>query len=255
MKIAVCLKQAPSTTARIQPAADGKSINLAGVELELSPYDEYALEAALQAKDKAGGEVVALSVGAAGAGAVLTHAFAVGADDALLVQAEGLDAAAAARCAAAAFKSIQPGLVFCGRQAIDDDLWEFPAVLAESLGWPHVSAVCALELSADKATCRRRVEGGEEVLEVALPAVISCDKGLNEPRSPTLKGRLNAKKKQIAAKSPAELGLGAEALKPALEVVSYAPPPEKSPGKIVTAPAPEAAAALVQWLRDEAKVL
>lgn len=88
-----------------------------------------------------------------------------------------------------------------------------------------------------------------------LPAVISCDKGLNEPRVPTLKGRLNAKKKQVASKTPAELGLSGADLMPALEIVSYAPPPEKSPGRIVEAPAAEAAAELAKWMRDEAKVI
>ncbi len=259
MKIAVCVKQVPSTTARIAPTADGSAIDLAGVEMILNPYDEYAVEEALRVKDKvAGSEVTALTVGTADVAKVLTQAFALGADEGLLIEAPGADAAAAARCAAAALKTLGPDLIFCGRQAIDDDQWLFPGMLAELLDVPHVTAASAFELDASgtKATCRCVVEGGEQVVEVQLPAVISANKGLNEPRVPTLKGRLNAKKKKPQVKKPSELGLSDADIAPALPGTAYAPPPEKQPGKMIEAAAPaDAAAELVKLLRDEAKVI
>jgi len=258
MKIAVCVKLVPSTTALIRPSADGKLLDLAGVEMVMGPYDEFALEEALKVKDKvAGSEVLVVSVGGDGAAKILEHAYALGVDQCVLVKAPDADAAAAARCAAAALKAFGPQLVFCGRQAIDDDQWLFTGMLAELLDLPHVTAAGSFTLDAGntKAECKRRVEGGEETLEVVLPAVISADKGLNEPRSPTLKGRLNAKKKQIAVKTPADLGVDAAALVPALRIEGYAPPPPKSPGKVIAKPAKEAAAELVKLLREEAKVI
>lgn len=258
MKIAVCVKLVPSTTALIRIAPDGKSLDLTGVEMVMSPYDEFALEEALKVRDKvAGSEILVVSVGGEGSVKILEHAYALGVDNGVLVKAPDADAAVAARCAAAVLKPYAPGLVFCGRQAIDDDQWQFTGMLAELLDLPHVTAASGFALAADnaKAECKRRVEGGEETIEVALPALISAEKGLNEPRSPTLKGRLNAKKKQITAKTPAELGVDAAALAPSLKIETYAPPPPKSPGKVIAKPPKEAAAELVRLLREEAKVI
>lgn len=258
MKIAVCVKLVPSTTALIRVGGDGKSLDLTGVEMVMSPYDEFALEEALKVRDKIpGSEILVVTVGGDVAAKNLEHAYALGVDQCLLVKAPEADAAAAARCAAAALKSFSAELVFCGRQAIDDDQWLFPGMLGELLDLPHVTAVSTFELAAGnaKATCKRRIEGGEETIELTLPALVSAEKGLNEPRSPTLKGRLNAKKKTIATKTPAELGVDAAALAPALRVEGYAPPPPKSSGKVIAKPAKEAAAELVKLLREEAKVL
>ena len=258
MKIAVCLKLVPSTTAVIRIAAGGKSLDLVGVEMVVSPYDEFALEAALQIRTKvSGSEILALTVGGEESCKVLQHAFALEVERGIWINAIGLDAAAAAHCAAAILKPYAPDLVFCGRQAIDDDAWLFPALLGELLDLPHVTTASRFELFNDgkKASCLRRIEGGEEIIEVSLPTVISCDKGLNEPRSPTLKGRLNAKKKPVEIKTPSELGLDASVLSPALNIIQYAPPSSKTPGKIITSPPKEAAAELVRLLRDEAKVI
>ncbi len=258
MKIAVCLKWVASTTAHIRVAPDSKSLLLAGVETIVSPYDEYALEAALKLRESFGGSTVqALTVGGEDALKCLQHAFAAGADSALLIKAPGLDARGAAWAAAAALKTVAPDIVLCGRQAIDDDLWLFPGTLAELLNVPHATAVVALAVAASgkSARCRRRFEGGEQVLDISLPAVISCDKGLNEPRAPTLKGRLDARKKQAEIKTPAELGLSAGALEVALKVAEYLPPPQKTPGKIITAPPAEAASELVRLLREETKII
>ncbi|MCW8132932.1 MAG: electron transfer flavoprotein subunit beta/FixA family protein [Planctomycetota bacterium] len=258
MKIAVCVKLVPSTTALIRVSADGKALDCTGVEMVMSPYDEFALEEALKARDKAAGsEILVVSVGGDGAAKNLEQAYALGVDQCVHVKAPDADAAAAARCAAAVLKTFAPDLVFCGRQAIDDDQWLFPGMLGELLDLPHVTAASSFALSADnaKAECKRRIEGGEETIEIALPALISAEKGLNDPRSPTLKGRLNAKKKTVTVKTPAELGLDAAAMAPALKVEGYAPPPPKSAGKVIAKPAKEAAAELVKLLREEAKVI
>ena len=258
MKIAVCLKLVPATTADIRVAPDGKTLLLSGVEMLVSPYDEYALEAALKLRESfAGSSIHVLTVGGDDAAKCLQHSFALGVDAALHIKASGLDASAAARASAAALKSIAPDIVLCGRQAIDDDLWLFPGYLAEMLNLPHITAAASLTVSADgkSAKCGCRSESSEQILEVSLPAVISCDKGLNEPRAPTLKGRLDAKKKQAEVKMPAAFGLTGADLDSALTVLKYSPPPQKSSGKIITGSPQEAAAELVRLLRDEAKIL
>ena len=258
MKIAVCVKLTPTSAAPIKFATGGAALDLAGVECAPGPYDEYALEAALLAREKfAGSTFAALAVGGDEMKKALEHAAALGADDLLLVKAPGADVQAAARCAAAALKQWGAELVLCGRQAIDDDQWGFPGMLAELLGWPHLTALSTLEYSSDgkQALARRRVDGGEEEWDAQLPAVLSCDKGLNAPRAPTLKGRMNAKKKAVTELHPAALGMTPAMLEPALKVVAYAPPAAKSPGKVLTAPPAESAAELVRLLRTEAKVL
>jgi electron transfer flavoprotein beta subunit len=256
MKIVVCLKLVPATTADIRVAADGSALQLSGVETVISPYDEYALEAALKTREAFPGSTVqAITAGPDEAAKVLTHAFSVGADSGFHIKESSLDAAAAARAIAAAIKDSAPDLVLCGRQAIDDDQWLFTGALAELLNVPHVTAASSLTVNSDGAgaQCRQRFNDEDQLVEVKFPAVISCDKGMNEPRSPTLKGRLDAKKKQPVVKCAADVG--ASGLEPALAITKYSPPPQKTPGKVITAPAAEAAAELVRLLRDEAKII
>lgn len=258
MKIAVCLKLVPATTAEIRVAAGAQSLQLAGVETIVSPYDEYAMEAALKLREaNPGSTIQAITAGSDDALKCLQHAFSVGADSGLHIKSSSLDARGAAKAVAAALASEKPDVVLCGRQAIDDDQWLFPGALAEALNFAYATAISALTQSADKSgfQVRRRVEGGELVIDVKLPAVLSCDKGLNEPRAPTLKGRLDAKKKQPVVKTPADLGLSDADIAPALTVTKFSPPPEKTPGKIISSPAREAAAELVRLLREEAKVI
>lgn len=258
MKIVVCLKLAAATTADIRVSADGKSLQLAGVETVVGPYDEYALEAALKLRESFSGSTIqAITVGGDDALKCLQHAFALGVDSGLHIKASGLDARAAARLIALAIKNLSPDMILCGRQAIDDDLWYFPGALGEHLNFPHMTAAISLAVAPDQksAQCRRHVEGGEQIINVTLPTVISCDKGLNEPRAPTLKGRLDAKKKQPQVKTPSELGLSESDLEPALSVIQYSPPPQKSPGKVISSPPSEAAAELVRLLREEAKII
>lgn len=258
MKIAVCLKLVPATTADIRVAADGKSLQLAGVEMVVNPYDEYALEAALQLRETFSGTTIhALAAGGDEALKSLQVSNALGVETVLHIKRAELDARAAARAVAAALQPLAPDLILCGRQAIDDDQWLFPGALAELLGVPHITAASSLAVApGGKALqCRRRFDDGEQALEASLPAVVSCDRGLNEPRVPTLKGRLEAKKKQVPVKTPADLGLSDAELQPALAVTKYSPPLQKTPGKVISGTPKEAAAELVRLLCEEAKVI
>jgi len=258
MKIAVCLKLTPVTTADIRVAADGRSLLLADVETALSFYDEHALEAALRLRDALAGTTIhALSVGGDECVKCLQHAAALGAASVLHIAAPGVDARAAARLAAAALRDLAPDLAFCGRQAIDDDLRLFPGALGELLGWPHLSAATSLEVAAtlSSATARRRCEGGEEALQAALPAVVSWDRTPFEPRIPTLKAKLAARRRQPDVRTPDSLGVSADELAAALAVTNYAPPPQRAPGRIITGPPEEAAAELARLLRGEAGVI
>ncbi len=258
MKIAVCLKPVPSTTADLRPAADGKSLQLSGVEMLVNPYDDYAFEAALKLREALpGSSILAVSAGGDDTAKCVLHAIALGADAAIQVKAPGISARGAAFAIAAALKDFAPDLVLCGRQAIDDDQWEFPGALGELLNIPHVTAVQSLNVDVDgkKLTGKRRFNRDEQTIEATLPAVVSCDKGLNDPRSPTLKGRLDAKKKTATIKTPADLGLDPAALISTIRIETIAPPPQKSPGRIITLPPTDAAREVVRWLCDEAKVV
>lgn len=255
MKITVCLKLVPATTADIRVAAGGAALQLSGVEMLVNPYDEFAIEAALKLREgAAGSKIQAVTVGGDDALKVLQHAFALGIDSGVHIKAE-TDARGAALAVAAWLKSDLPDVVLCGRQAVDDDAWQFTGALAEALDFAHATAISALEKTDAGFTCKRRVEGAEYTLTVQTPAVLSCDKGLNEPRAATLKGRLDAKKKTPVVKSPADLGLSDADLASPLTITQYSPPPQKSPGKLITSEPAAAAAELVGLLRSEAKVI
>src|ERR1043165_6248415 len=159
MKIAVCLKLVPSTTADIRPSADGKSLQLSGVEMLVNPYDEYALEAALKLRETFAGSVIqVLTVGGEEASKCIVQAFSLSVDSAIHIKAPGVGPRGAALAISAALKEFSPDIVLCGRQAIDDDQWEFPGAVGELLGMPHLSAVSGLTASPDakKIPCPRR---------------------------------------------------------------------------------------------------
>jgi len=250
LKIAVCIKRVADSETRVKIGGDGKSLDEAGVKFILNPYDEFAVEEALQRKEKAGaGEVVVLSLGPAAAQETIRTALAMGADRGILLQADKIpaDGFVIAQALAAELKAGGYDLILFGKIAIDDYNHQVGPMVAELLGLPCVTAVAHLELEAGKGTAEREIEGGVEVVEFPLPAVITADKGLNEPRYPALKGIMAAKKKPLEVK-PASLGGGG------LEVLAMTPPPERKEGKIVG----EGAAAipeLIRLLREEAKVL
>jgi electron transfer flavoprotein beta subunit len=250
MKIAVCIKRVPDSETRVKIAADGKSLDEAGVKFILNPYDEFAVEEALRRKEQAGaGEVVVIALGPAAAQETIRTALAMGADRGILLQADRLpvDGFEAAKALAAELKNAGFDLILFGKMAIDDSNHQVGPMVAELLDLPCVTTVAHLEIASGKGVAEREIEGGVEVVEFPLPAVLTTDKGLNEPRYPALKGIMAAKKKPLDVK-PTALGAGG------LEILALTPPPERQAGKIVgegAAAVPE----LVRLLREEAKVL
>lgn len=258
MKIAVCLKQVPSTDSKIKPTADGKAADLSAVEWISNPYDEFALEEALQLKEKHGGEVVVLSVGGEKIETALRQALAVGADRAVVLKDAALaesDPLAVSRALAALVKKEEPELVLCGKQAVDDDAMAVPAMLAERLGWPQATVVVKLEVADDLASARaeREVEGGHETVELALPAVVAAQKGLNEPRYANLKGIMAAKKKPIETLSAGDLGVDAAAS--AVEVLEVSQPSQERKNRMLEGDAAQQAEELVRILHEEEKLI
>lgn len=252
MKIAVCIKRVPDSETRVKIAPDGKSLDEAGVKFVLNPYDEFAVEEALRRKEQAGaGEVVAVSLGPPAAQETIRTALAMGVDRGVLLQTDRIpaDGLVAARAIAAELKDGAFDLILFGKVAIDDYNHQVGPMVAELLGLPCVTSVSHLDLADGKGVAEREIEGGIEVCEFPLPAVLTVDKGLNEPRYPALKGIMAAKKKPLEVK-PTGLDAGTGGL----EVVSMTLPPERKEGWIVG----EGAAAipeLMRLLREEAKVL
>jgi electron transfer flavoprotein beta subunit len=252
MKIAVCIKRVPDSETRVKIASDGKSLDEAGVKFILNPYDEFAVEEALRRKEQAGaGEVVVVALGPAAAQETIRTAFAMGADRGVLLQADVIpaDGLEVAKALAAELKGGGYDLILFGKMAIDDYNHQVGPMVAELLDLPCVTAVAHLEIDGARraGTAEREIEGGVEMVEFTLPAVLTTDKGLNEPRYPALKGIMAAKKKPLETK-PASLEAGG------LEILAMTPPPVRKDGKIVgegAAAVPE----LVRLLREEAKVL
>jgi electron transfer flavoprotein beta subunit len=246
----VCVKQVPDTETRVKVAADGRNLDPAGVTWVLNPYEEYAAEQALRVREQSGGgEVVAISVGGSGVQTTLRNVLALGADRAVHLKTDQAapDPLSVARALAAEIRGLAPSLVWFGRQAVDDDQSQVGPMVAELLGFPCATFAATFSLEGEKVTVEREIEGGREVLELSLPAVVTAEKGLNEPRYASLKGIMAAKKKPIEEK-PAELG------EPSLEVVALELPPPRAGGRVV-GEGVEAVGELVRVLREEAKVI
>jgi electron transfer flavoprotein beta subunit len=250
MNIVVCVKRVPATDSKIKVGANGVSIDPTGVEFILNPYDEFAVEEALKIKEAAGaGSVTVVTLGGADAQKELRTTLAMGADKAVLLKDGGAahDAFSTAECLAAYIKTIPHDIVFVGKQAVDNDNGQVGPRLAGILGLACVTEVAKLTLADRVFTAERDIEGAREVVRCPLPALISTQKGLNEPRYASLKGIMAAKKKPLEE-------LDAAKLAPATKVASMALPPERPPGKILG----EGAAAvgkLIDALKNEAKVL
>ncbi|MGH7354187.1 MAG: electron transfer flavoprotein subunit beta/FixA family protein [Candidatus Rokuibacteriota bacterium] len=259
MKIVVCVKQVPDTATQIKISSDPKTIDTAGITWIVSPYDEFAVEEALRIKEKRGqGEVVAVSLGPDRVKETLRSALAMGCDRAIHLNDPvwaDADTLATARALAAVIKQEQPALVLCGRQAIDDDMGAVAAQVAEILGWPCASWIMEETVDPDAKSIRiaRQVEGGLEVFDAPLPCVLSAQKGLNEPRYPTLKGIMGAKKKEVKDVKAADLGLGGDGSQLAITTLEALPP--RPPGRIIAGTVEEAAKELVRALREDAKAI
>lgn len=250
MKIAVCIKRVPDTETRVKVAADGKSLDESGVKFVPNPYDEFAIEEALRRRDSAGGgEVVVLSLGPSAAQETIRAALAMGADRGVLLQTDQIpaDGLEVAKALAGELRDGAYDLILTGKMAIDDYNQQVGPMVATLLELPCVTAVGHLEIEGGRGTAEREVEGGVEVVEFVLPAVLTTEKGLNEPRFPALKGIMAAKKKPLEAKL-VTLGAGG------LEVLGMTPPTERAAGKMVGDGA-AAVTELVRLLREEAKVV
>jgi electron transfer flavoprotein beta subunit len=258
MKIAVCVKYVPDTAIRVKIAADGKSVDLSDVTYVVNPYDEFAVEEALQIREKLGGEVVVIGAGGEKATAGLRTCLAMGADRAILIQDDGLenaDSLAIGTALASVCRELGPDIVLFGKQAIGVDNGQVPAVVAELLDVPQVSVVVKLEIRDGGFKAEREIEGAREIVEGTLPAVFTAQKGLNTPRYASLKGIMAAKKKPIEARAVASLGLGADDLAPRVTVEQVSLPPPRPPGKILSGEAAETVEQLVKLLHEEARII
>jgi electron transfer flavoprotein beta subunit len=264
VNIIVCLKQVPDTESQIKIAPDGKSVVADDIKWVMNPYDEFGVEEALRIKEKFGGEVTVVGLGPKRVAESIRTALAMGADKGILISDPALvgsDSLAIATALAAAIKGLSYDLIFTGQRGVDDDNGIVGAALADMLNIPNISVVEKVEISGDGKSVKahRPVEGQTLVIEAALPALITAQKGLNEPRYASLPGIMKAKKKPLEEKTLAALGLdpgkfgeGARRLR----IVKLTPPPQRKAGKIVAGDTPEQKAAeLVKLLHEEAKIL
>jgi electron transfer flavoprotein beta subunit len=258
LKIAVCVKQVPDTETRVRIGPDGKGIVESDVNWIVSPYDEFAIEEALKIKEAKGGEVVLVTVGPDRVQSALRNGLAMGADSAVHLKDaafEGLDPLGTARVLAAAIKGLGVDLVLTGQQGVGGDNSQVPGLLAELLDLPQVTMAVKVELADGTARVEREIEGAHEVWETSLPAVISAQKGLNEPRYASLKGIMAAKKKPIDVKDAAALALDAAALAPRATLVALELPPSRQAVRMIEGDADTQVKELLRLLHEEAKVI
>ncbi|OIP66788.1 MAG: electron transfer flavoprotein subunit beta [Nitrospirae bacterium CG08_land_8_20_14_0_20_52_24] len=263
MKIIVCVKQVPDTAARIRIASSGREIDTADLTYVVNPYDEYAVEEALRIKEKAGGEVIVISMGPDRAAEAVRTALAMGADRGIHlkdVAFEGSDPYTTAKLLAKVISGMEYDLILCGKQAVDDDASFVGPALAEFLGIPQATVITKLDLSEDRKsiTVEREVEGGKEALELPLPALVTAQKGLNEPRYASLPGIMKAKKKEIKVMDAASAGISPDEVgeKGAKQkLLSLSLPAERKGGKVIPGEPKDAVKELVRLLKEEAKAL
>jgi electron transfer flavoprotein beta subunit len=258
MRIVVCMKFVPDTAIKVKVTPDKKWVELADVAFVVNPYDEFAIEEALQIKERLGGDVVVVSAGAERALGGLRTCLAMGADSAVLVRDERLETAdsfVVGRVLARVCRELKPDLIFFGKHAIGVDNGQVPAVVAEELDLPQVSVVVKLEIADGRLRAEREIEGARETIEATLPAVVTAQKGLNTPRYASLRGIMAAKKKEIQVRTLESLGVSGSDLEPRVVVESVFLPPPRSPGKILRGEVSETVPQLVKLLHEEAKVI
>jgi electron transfer flavoprotein beta subunit len=250
VKLAVCVKRVPDMDVRFRIGADNVSVDETGLKFDLNDFDAWAVEAALQLKDKnAGSEVTVISLGADVVQETIRKALSMGADRGIHLKADKVpfDGFAVASALAAELKSGAYDLILFGKMSPDSSNGVVGQMVAELLDLPCVSAISSLEIANGKGTAKRELEGAQEIVEFALPAVLTVDEGLNTARLPSLKGIMAAKKKPLESK-PAQVP------QPQLTVTRLDLPPERKAGRIIgegSSAVPE----LVNLLQTEAKVL
>jgi electron transfer flavoprotein beta subunit len=249
MKVLVPVKRVVDYNVKVRVKSDGTGVDIANVKMSMNPFDEIAVEEATRLKEKgAVTEVIAVSCGVTQCQETLRTAMAIGADRAILVDTtEELQPLAVAKLLKALVDKEQPQLVILGKQAIDDDCNQTGQMLAALLGWPQATFASKVEVADGKVTVSREVDGGSETLSLTLPAIITTDLRLNEPRYVTLPNIMKAKKKQMDTYKPEELGVD---VTPRIKTLKVSEPPKRSAGVKVAD-----VAALVDKLKNEAKVI
>ena len=249
MKILVPVKRVPDPATTIRVLPDGSGIATDNVKWVINPFDEIAIEEALRIKEKQGsGEIVLITIGQTAWQEQLRTGLAMGADRAILIKNDApLDSLAIARILAKVAGDEKPELILLGKQAIDDDSNQVAQMLAEMLGWPQATFASKVEIADSKVTVAREVDGGLETIAFSLPAVISSDLRLNEPRYASLPGIMKARKKELKEIPAESLGID---LAPKLKIKKLEAPPKRQAGKKVGS-----VQELVQVLHTEAKVI
>ena len=249
MKILVPVKRVVDYNVKVRAKTDGTGIETAGVKMSMNPFDEIAVEEAIRLKEKgAASEIIAVSLGIAQCAETIRTALAMGADRGILVETEvELQPLAVAKLLAAIVAQEQPGLVILGKQAIDDDMNATGQMLAALLGWPQATFASKVVIAGETITVTREVDGGLETIAAPLPAIVTTDLRLNEPRYASLPNIMKARKKPIVTMTPADLGVDPA---PRLTLVSVAEPARRKAGVKVGS-----VAELVAKLRNEAKVI
>lgn len=251
MKIIVIIKRVPDTETQVKLGPDGKTIDPAGVVYIMNPYDEYAVEEAIKLKEANGGEITIMCVGPEAATKEIRTAVAMGCDGGVLIRdPEGeLGPMGVARALAEEIKGREYDLILTGKKNVDDDYGQIPQLIAAYLDLPVVTAINQLEvnIAEGKAICERSIEGGAEKFAVSLPAILTAEKGLNEPRYPNLIAVRKSMKAPMDIKDPT-------AVQAVMKILSMELPPPREGGKIV-GEGVEAVGALITALKDEAKAL
>jgi electron transfer flavoprotein beta subunit len=249
MKILVPVKRAIDKDVKIRVKADGSGVELGNVKMSMNPFDEIAVEEALRLKEAGkASEIVVASIGPAQASETIRTALAMGADRGILVKTEGaVEPLAVAKILKGIADAEQPGLIILGKQAIDDDCNQTGQMLAALLGWPQGTFASKVALEADAVTVTREVDGGLQTVKLKLPAIVTTDLRLNEPRYASLPNIMKAKKKPIDGKTAADYGVD---VTPRLEVIKTAEPPARKAGVKV-----KTVAELIDKLKNEAGVI
>jgi electron transfer flavoprotein beta subunit len=249
MKLLVPVKRVIDFNVKVRVKPDGSGVDLANIKMAMNPFDEIAVEEAIRLKEKGQAtEIVAVSIGPAAASETIRTALAMGADRGILVKHEGtVEPLAVAKLLKAIVDAEKPGLVILGKQAIDDDSNQTGQMLAALLGWPQGTFASKLVIEGDHALVTREVDGGLQTVKLKLPAIVTTDLRLNEPRYASLPNIMKAKKKPIDEKAPADFGVD---VAPRLKVLKTNEPPGRKAGAKVAS-----VDELIDKLRNEAGVL
>jgi electron transfer flavoprotein beta subunit len=262
MDIILCLKEVPDTASIIKLSPDKKSINKQDLSFCMNPYDEYALEESLRIRDKfSDTKITVVTLGDRGAEQVLRTALSLGVDKAVHILTDKpsgeLEAFFSSLCLSKFISTLKYDLILCGKQAVDDDSSSVGAMIAQFLNIPQVTVITKLQIKDDKKgfIAHKEIEGAEEVIEGTLPALLTAQKGLNEPRLPSLMGIIQAKKKLIEKVDVKGLALKEDEIISKLEIVSMELPKDRKPGRVIGGEPDVAVKELIKILKDDAKVL